>query len=188
MDMFTKVLAKLLNEHETNKPDDAIEYIRQNIGDSLNDKNTIQSMRQEIDELQKTIEELRRKLSQYEQPIAAVTEAVVDSKASSEPAVAVAFNVEQAVAGDGQQQQQPAIVDEPQPTKEEDKVKQVVQQPEPNKTETPPQPQEGGELTKEETSSVAMAAAAPKQEKDDAGAAEPTVDPNGEKKVAPNEN
>lgn len=64
LDMFTKVLSKLMTE--TDKPDDAIEFIRANIGDSLNDKDTIVSLNQKLEEANLIIEELRAKLRQYE--------------------------------------------------------------------------------------------------------------------------
>lgn len=66
MDCLTKTLAKLLHENENGKPDDAIEFIRMNLGDNLNDKNTIQSLKQDLEESQKTIEDLKMKLKAYE--------------------------------------------------------------------------------------------------------------------------
>ena len=62
--MFTKVLSKLMTE--TDKPEDAIEFIRANIGDSLNDKDTIVSLNQKLEDANQLIEELRTKLRQYE--------------------------------------------------------------------------------------------------------------------------
>lgn len=64
LDMFTKVLSKLMTEEE--KPEDAIEFIRSNLGDSLNDKNTIESLTQKLEDANQLIEELRAKLSRYE--------------------------------------------------------------------------------------------------------------------------
>lgn len=64
LDMFTKVLSKLMSESD--KPEDAIRFIRANIGDTLNDQDTIESLTQKLNEANQVIEELRAKLSQYE--------------------------------------------------------------------------------------------------------------------------
>lgn len=52
---------------EGDKPEDAIEYIRANIGDALNDKDTIGSLHVKLTEANQLIDELRAKLSRYEE-------------------------------------------------------------------------------------------------------------------------
>lgn len=96
LDMFTKVLSKLMTE--TDKPEDAIEFIRANLGDSLNDKDTILSLNQKLVDANILIEELRTKLRQYEPMEGVESEtdnvpepvAVPDTEADADPSPAVA--------------------------------------------------------------------------------------------------
>lgn len=88
--MFTKVLSKLMTE--TDKPEDAIEFIRANIGDSLNDKDTIVALNEKLEDANRLIEELRTKLRQYE-PMEAT-----DSETASVPDTATATPAAAAVA------------------------------------------------------------------------------------------
>lgn len=94
LDMFTKVLSKLMTEAD--KPENAIDFIRENLGDSLNDKDTILSLTQKLEEANVLIEELRTKLRQYEpmevlaetEPVASVPEVVAAIDATPSPAAA----------------------------------------------------------------------------------------------------
>ncbi|XP_066588693.1 c-Myc-binding protein [Prorops nasuta] len=60
MDALTKVLVSLYEE--PNKPDDALEYIRKNLGGAATSSSEIDTLRKELEEATATIAELKDKL------------------------------------------------------------------------------------------------------------------------------
>ncbi|XP_076178522.1 c-Myc-binding protein isoform X2 [Ptiloglossa arizonensis] len=64
LDALTKVLVSLYEEPE--KPDDALEYIRQNLGGITEVDIEINTLRKELEETKKMIVELEAKLVKYE--------------------------------------------------------------------------------------------------------------------------
>ncbi|XP_036141587.1 c-Myc-binding protein homolog isoform X2 [Monomorium pharaonis] len=67
MDALTRILVKLYEESE--KPTDALDYIRKTLGDIVEDSNTVEidSLKKELKESKAQIAELKAKLSKYEQ-------------------------------------------------------------------------------------------------------------------------
>ncbi|XP_043605325.1 c-Myc-binding protein isoform X1 [Bombus pyrosoma] len=64
MDALTKVLVSLYEEPE--KPDDALEYIRQNLGGITEVDIEVQTLKKELEEAKVKITELKAKLVKYE--------------------------------------------------------------------------------------------------------------------------
>ncbi|KAL2717177.1 C-Myc-binding protein [Vespula squamosa] len=64
MDALTKVLVSLYEE--TEKPNDALEYIRKNLGDITENDLEIDTLKKELDDARTKINELREKLVKYE--------------------------------------------------------------------------------------------------------------------------
>ncbi|XP_035744160.1 c-Myc-binding protein-like [Vespa mandarinia] len=64
MDALTKVLVSLYEE--TEKPNDALEYIRKNLGDITENSLEINTLKKELDDARAKITELREKLVKYE--------------------------------------------------------------------------------------------------------------------------
>lgn len=64
MDALTKVLVSLYEE--TEKPNDALEYIRKNLGDITENGVEINTLKKELDEARAKITELQAKLVKYE--------------------------------------------------------------------------------------------------------------------------
>ncbi|XP_068974347.1 c-Myc-binding protein isoform X2 [Bombus flavifrons] len=64
MDALTKVLVSLYEEPE--KPDDALEYIRQNLGGITEVDIEVQTLKKELEEAKAKITELKAKLVKYE--------------------------------------------------------------------------------------------------------------------------
>ncbi|KAF7408300.1 C-Myc-binding protein [Vespula maculifrons] len=64
MDALTKVLVSLYEE--TEKPNDALEYIRKNLGDITENGLEIDTLKKELDDARAKINELREKLVKYE--------------------------------------------------------------------------------------------------------------------------
>lgn len=65
IDLVSKCFIKLYEEPE--KPENPIEYFRENIGDVLKEKMKIKMLQAELDEAKKEIEELRRKIKKDEE-------------------------------------------------------------------------------------------------------------------------
>ncbi|KAI4478165.1 PREDICTED: C-Myc-binding protein [Polistes canadensis] len=65
MDALTKVLVSLYEE--TEKPNDALEYIRKNLGDITENNLEINTLKKELDDAKAKITELQEKLVKYEQ-------------------------------------------------------------------------------------------------------------------------
>ncbi|CAK9806227.1 c-Myc-binding protein [Anthophora quadrimaculata] len=64
MDALTKVLVSLYEEPE--KPDDALEYIRQNLGGITGVDIEVETLRKELEDSKAKITELKAKLVKYE--------------------------------------------------------------------------------------------------------------------------
>ncbi|XP_031846845.1 c-Myc-binding protein isoform X2 [Nomia melanderi] len=64
LDALTKVLVSLYEEPE--KPDDALEFVRQNIGGITETDLEMESLRKELEEAKAKIVELKAKLLKYE--------------------------------------------------------------------------------------------------------------------------
>ncbi|XP_046825302.1 c-Myc-binding protein [Vespa crabro] len=64
MDALTKVLVSLYEE--TEKPNDALEYIRKNLGDITENSLEINTLKKELDDARAKITELKEKLVKYE--------------------------------------------------------------------------------------------------------------------------
>ncbi|KAG5320682.1 MYCBP protein, partial [Pseudoatta argentina] len=65
MDALTKILVSLYEE--TEKPTDALEYIRKNLGGIIDNTSEIDILKKELDESKAKIIELQSKLAKYEQ-------------------------------------------------------------------------------------------------------------------------
>ncbi|XP_011637655.1 c-Myc-binding protein isoform X1 [Pogonomyrmex barbatus] len=65
MDALTKILVSLYEE--TERPTDALEYIRKNLGGIVDNTSEIESLKKELDESKAKIAELKSKLVKYEQ-------------------------------------------------------------------------------------------------------------------------
>ncbi|KAL6267648.1 hypothetical protein P5V15_000722 [Pogonomyrmex californicus] len=65
MDALTKILVSLYEE--TEKPTDALEYIRKNLGGTVDNTSEIESLKKELEESKAKIAELKSKLVKYEQ-------------------------------------------------------------------------------------------------------------------------
>ncbi|KAL6432296.1 c-Myc-binding protein [Cataglyphis hispanica] len=65
MDALTKILVSLYEE--TEKPPDALEYIRKNLGGIVDNSSEIDNLKKELEESKATIAELKSKLMKYEQ-------------------------------------------------------------------------------------------------------------------------
>ncbi|XP_046751590.1 c-Myc-binding protein [Diprion similis] len=64
MDALTKVLVSLYEE--TEKPDDALEYVRKNLGGITDAALETETLRKELEEARMTITSLKEKLVKYE--------------------------------------------------------------------------------------------------------------------------
>ncbi|KYN01863.1 C-Myc-binding protein [Cyphomyrmex costatus] len=64
MDALTKILVLLYDE--TEKPSDALEYIRKNLGGIVDNTSEIDSLKKELEESKAKIAELQSKLAKYE--------------------------------------------------------------------------------------------------------------------------
>ncbi|XP_015585719.1 c-Myc-binding protein isoform X2 [Cephus cinctus] len=64
MDALTKVLVSLYEE--TEKPDDALEYVRRNLGGITEGASEVDTLKKELDEAKATIIELKAKLIKLE--------------------------------------------------------------------------------------------------------------------------
>ncbi|XP_012059461.1 PREDICTED: C-Myc-binding protein [Atta cephalotes] len=65
MDALTKILVSLYEE--TEKPADALEYIRKNLGGIMDSTSEIDILKKELEEAKAKIIELQSKLAKYEQ-------------------------------------------------------------------------------------------------------------------------
>ncbi|XP_011056792.1 PREDICTED: C-Myc-binding protein [Acromyrmex echinatior] len=65
MDALTKILVSLYEE--TEKPTDALEYIRKNLGGIIDNTSEIDILKKELEESKAKIIELQSKLAKYEQ-------------------------------------------------------------------------------------------------------------------------
>ncbi|XP_015176508.1 PREDICTED: C-Myc-binding protein [Polistes dominula] len=65
MDALTKLLVSLYEESE--KPNDALEYIRKNLGDLAENNLEVITLKKELDNAKTKIAELQEKLAKYEQ-------------------------------------------------------------------------------------------------------------------------
>ncbi|KAL0113636.1 hypothetical protein PUN28_012642 [Cardiocondyla obscurior] len=65
MDALTKILASLYEE--TDKPTDALEYIRKNLGNVVDNTLEIDNLKKELEESKAKVAELKLKLAKYEQ-------------------------------------------------------------------------------------------------------------------------
>lgn len=126
--MFTKVLSKLMSESD--KPEDAIRFIRANIGDTLNDQDTVESLTQKLNEANQVIEELRAKLSQYEDKEVSSVVVASETTATTTPVAspaAAAIVPEETSASALDSSSEPMQVEETVPTKDKpDAVEEEV--------------------------------------------------------------
>lgn len=58
IEALSKVLINLF--HEQDRPENAVDYLRINIGDALKDRDTIESLKQELTDARREIEELKK--------------------------------------------------------------------------------------------------------------------------------
>ncbi|XP_029680184.1 c-Myc-binding protein [Formica exsecta] len=65
MDALTKILVSLYEE--TEKPPDALDYIRKNLGGIVDNTSEIDNLKKELEESKAKIAELKSKLMKYEQ-------------------------------------------------------------------------------------------------------------------------
>ncbi|XP_018362619.1 PREDICTED: C-Myc-binding protein isoform X2 [Trachymyrmex cornetzi] len=65
MDALTKILVSLYEE--TEKPTDALEYIRKNLGGIMDNTSEIDTLKKELEESKAKIAGLQSKLAKYEQ-------------------------------------------------------------------------------------------------------------------------
>ncbi|XP_033211444.1 c-Myc-binding protein [Belonocnema kinseyi] len=64
MDALTKVLVSLYEE--TEKPEDALEYVRKHLGGITESSSNTDALRKELDESQAQVTELKAKLAKFE--------------------------------------------------------------------------------------------------------------------------
>ncbi|XP_032680229.1 c-Myc-binding protein-like isoform X2 [Odontomachus brunneus] len=64
MESLTKVLVMLYEE--TEKPTDALEYVRKHLGGIMEDTSEVDTLKKELDEAKAKITELKSKLVKYE--------------------------------------------------------------------------------------------------------------------------
>ncbi|XP_059619455.1 c-Myc-binding protein homolog [Phlebotomus argentipes] len=85
METLTKVLCKLMLQYESDKQDDAIEFIRKNLGDAVYETDLISSLRSQLEESRKEIEDLKRQIRDLKEGKPPVVEEAVSPR--EEPAV-----------------------------------------------------------------------------------------------------
>lgn len=82
METLTKVLCKLMLQYENDNKDDAIDFIRKNLGDAVYENDVIASLRTQLEESRKEIEDLKRQIRELkESGVAAPVEEVAPSVA-----------------------------------------------------------------------------------------------------------